>query len=69
MPTIVESRAKNEDTVLFISDFSPPRRTDPRLLEPVRNLDADFISVAYNPGRSTRVNSAFAAHWVKENMG
>ena len=32
-------------------------------------LDADFISVAYNPGKSTRVNPVAAAHWIKTNLG
>lgn len=69
MVTVVERRAQDQESVLFICDFSPPRGADPQLLEPARQLDADFISVAYNPGRSTRVNSAFAAHWIKENTG
>lgn len=69
MATIVETRAQDEAAVLFICDFSPPRGPDPRLLEPARHLDADFISVAYNPGRSIRVNSAFAAYWIREHTG
>jgi 5,10-methylenetetrahydrofolate reductase len=69
MATVVERCAQGQEAVLFICDFSPPRGPDPKLLEPAGQLDADFISVAYNPGRSTRVNSAFAAHWIKENTG
>ena len=69
MPTVAQRRAEDPQAVLFICDFSPPRGSDPQLLEPARDLDADFISVAYNPGKSTRVNSAFAAHWIKENAG
>ena len=69
MTTVVEKRARDRDTVLFICDFSPPRGSEPQLLEPARHLDADFISVAYNPGKSTRTNSAFAALWIKEHTG
>ena len=39
------------------------------MLEPARHLDVDFISVAYNPGKSTRVSSAMAAYWIKANLG
>ena len=69
MATVVERRAQDDQSVLFICDFSPPRAPDPALLEPASRLDADFVSVAYNPGKSTRVNSAFGAHWIKENTG
>ena len=68
VPTVVDRRHQDEE-VLFICDFSPPRGSDPQLLEAVRQLDADFISVAYNPGRSTRVNSVFGAYWINENTG
>ncbi|MCI0841033.1 MAG: methylenetetrahydrofolate reductase [Chloroflexi bacterium] len=54
---------------LIICDFSPPRGSDTDMLEPARTLDVDWISMAYNPGRSVRVNSAFAAQWVKANTG
>ena len=69
MTTILERRARNPDEVLFVCDFSPPRGPDPGLMAPVRRLDADFVSVAYNPGKSARVNSAFVAQWIKDNTG
>ena len=69
MTTILERRAQDQDAVLFICDFTPPRSADPQLLEPARHLDADFISVAYNPGKSVRVSSPFAAYWIKEYAG
>ena len=68
MTKIVHRYAESTDRVLFICDFSPPRGSDPGLLAPARRLDADFISVAYNPGRSTRVNPVAAAHWIKTNL-
>lgn len=69
MTTVIERRAKDPDAVLFACDFSPPRGDDPELLAPARDLTADFISVAYNPGRSVRVNSVLAAHWIQQNTG
>ncbi len=69
MSTITEKRAQDADSVLFICDFSPPRGSDPALLDPAREIGSDFISVAYNPGKSTRVNSTLAAGWIKANTG
>ena len=45
------------------------RGTDTSLLHEAKSLDADFISVNYSPGKSARVNSAFAAAWIKQNTG
>lgn len=69
MTKVVSKCAHNTNHILFICDFSPPRGGGPNLLETSRHLNADFISVAYNPGKSARVNSAIAAHWIKENTG
>ena len=69
MTKVVEKFEENADGTVFICDFSPPRSGDPGLLESARRLDVDFIALAYNPGKSTRVNSAFAAHWVKTATG
>ena len=33
----------------FICDFSPPRAADPLPIGEAASLDADFISVNYNP--------------------
>ncbi len=66
MATIVDRRAEDDDEILVVCDFSPPRGGDPGLMADGARLDADFISVAYNPGRSVRVSSALAALWVKQ---
>jgi homocysteine S-methyltransferase len=52
----------------FICDFSPPRTGDPEAF-PQPNLDTDFISVAYNPGKAVRVNSAMLAAAIKGKTG
>ena len=67
MTTIAEKRDQDRDAVVFICDFSPPRGSDPALLEGAQQIGADFISVAYNPGKSTRVNSTLAAGWIQAN--
>ena len=52
----------------FICDFSPPRTGDPARLT-IPDIDADFISVAYNPGRAVRANSAVLAAFIKQQAG
>ena len=69
MTTVVEHRFQCADRVQIVADFSPPKGTDPALLDEAGRLDADFISVNYSPGKSARVNSAFAAAWIKQNAG
>ncbi len=54
---------------VFICDFSPPRGPDPALLDGALALDADFLSVAYSPGRSVRADSAMTAHAIRQRFG
>lgn len=52
----------------FICDFSPPRSGIPA--EALRaGIPADFISVAYNPGRAVRANSAMLAAAIRRETG
>ena len=52
----------------FICDFSPPRSGEADVVQQA-DIDADFISVAYNPGRAVRVNSAMLAAAIKTQTG
>ncbi len=52
-----------------ICDFSPPRGAALDFLEAARKLDADFISVNYNPGRVPRADSAMTAHFIRQHTG
>ncbi len=52
----------------FICDFSPPRSGDPAAVTQAR-FGADIISVAYNPGRAVRANSAMLAAAIKSQTG
>ena len=52
----------------FICDFSPPRSGNPG--EALRaDIPADFISVAYNPGRAVRANPAMLAAAIRRETG
>ena len=52
----------------FICDFSPPRSGS---ISEARRADipADFISVAYNPGRAVRANSVMMAAAIRREAG
>ena len=52
----------------FICDFSPPRSGDPSAVQQAE-IDADFISVAYNPGRAVRTNSVMLAAGIGQRTG
>ena len=69
MTTLLEQQRQHPDAVQIITDFSPPRGTDTAPLDEAKYLDADFIAVNYSPGKSARVNSAFAAAWIRRNTG
>lgn len=52
----------------FICDFSPPRSGN--IVEAGRaDIPADFISVAYNPGRAVRANPAMLAAAIRRETG
>ena len=50
----------------IICDFSPPRSGDTSVVDQAQ-IDADFISVAYNPGRAVRANSAMLAAAIQQS--
>ena len=68
MAKITERCYEATGHICFICDFSPPRAGDAGLLRQAA-IDANFISVAYNPGRAVRVNSAMLAAAIKQQMG
>lgn len=69
MTKVTESCAAQGDETLFICDFSPPRSAGPDVLERAGGIDADFICVAYNPGRAVRVDSAMLAYSINHHTG
>ena len=69
MTKVVDKAVNSLNQAIFILDFSPPRGGDCELLKEAKHVNADFLSIAYNPGKSVRVNSAITAHWIKKNTG
>jgi 5,10-methylenetetrahydrofolate reductase len=69
MAKVTEICREIRDRPVFICDFSPPRGADPTLLEGARAVDADFLCVAYSPGKSVRVDPAIAAHTIRQQAG
>ena len=66
MVKVTERCFETTGRTTFICDFSPPRGGDPEAVVGP-SVDADFISVAYNPGKAVRINSAMLAASIKHN--
>ena len=54
---------------MFVADFSTPRSGRAQDLADAAELPADFICVAYNPGKAVRVDSVAAAAHIKREAG
>ena len=66
---VTDKCAARGDRAVFICDFSPPRSADPDILERAKGIDADFICVAYNPGKAVRVDSTMLAYSIMRHTG
>ena len=66
---VTDACSAQGDRTLYICDFSPPRSADHLVLEQAGGIDADFICVAYNPGRAVRVDSAMLAGAIRRETG
>lgn len=67
---VTETIARRPTKPVIICDFSPPRGARPNAIEDARLLAAaDFISVAYLPGRVPRVDSAMLGAAIKQQAG
>ena len=66
---ITDAYCSNPRRPLVVCDFSPPRGASLDFLDDARALDADFVSVNYNPGRVPRADSAVAAHLIRQHTG
>ena len=68
MVRVVDCCYESTGRPAFICDFSPPRSGN--VTEAQRaDIPADFISVAYNPGRAVRANSAMLAAAIRRETG
>ena len=66
MAKVTKMCSEGRNRPVFICDFSPPRGADPALLHGARSVDADFLCVAYSPGKSVRVDPVIAAHVIRQ---
>ena len=66
MTTVIQKLAHSNGAPVFICDFSPPRGADISVVEQVKSVGADFVCVAYSPGRSVRVDSTVMAHLIAQ---
>ena len=66
MVKITESCFEATGHTSVICDFSPPRSGD-QVVVGQAPIGADFISVAYNPGRAVRTNSAMLAAAIQNS--
>ena len=64
MTTVTEKLRHRNRNPAFVCDFSPPRGADFSTVEQVKRVGADFVSVAYSPGRSVRVDSTVMAQVI-----
>jgi len=69
MTKVINAFENRKSKPLIISDFSPPKTLKAGFLNDVRNLNVDFIFVAYNPGRSVRIESSALAHVIVQETG
>jgi homocysteine S-methyltransferase len=70
MAKVTEIAAAARTQPVIICDYTPPRGGDPALLDGAKDLAAaDFIAVAYNPGKLVRADSAAAAFALKQHQG
>lgn len=69
MAKVTEIGGATHTQPVIICDFTPPRGGDPALLDGANDLAAaDFIAVAYNPGKLVRADSAAAALAIKHRQ-
>ena len=66
MVKITDSCFESTGRTSILCDFSPPRSGDSNVVEQAQ-LDVDFISDAYNPGRAVRANSAMLAAAIQRS--
>ncbi|MCH7705710.1 MAG: methylenetetrahydrofolate reductase [Chloroflexi bacterium] len=64
MTTVVQRYAERRGRPVFLCDFSPPRGADLSTVDQVKQVGADFVCVAYSPGKSVRVDSTVMAHLI-----
>ncbi|MBN18713.1 MAG: hypothetical protein CL758_04460 [Chloroflexi bacterium] len=66
MLKVTELHKEKGTNPIFIVDFSPPKSANINFLDESKKLNADYISVSYNPAKSIKVFSMIVAQEVKQ---
>ena len=69
MAKVTDAYTTSKGKIVVLCDCTPPRSGDPAALDRVGSVSADFICVAYNPGKLARADSVAAAYTIKERSG
>ena len=69
MTKVINAFENRKSKPFIISDLSPPKTLESGFLNDVRNLNVDFIFVAYNPGKSVRIESSALAYVIFQETG
>ena len=69
MARVVDSCYESTGRSGFICDFSPPKSGAMDEVRRAAEIPADYIAVAYNPGRAVRANSAMLAAAIRRESG
>lgn len=69
MTKVIDRYVESTNKIVVLCDCTPPRSGDPEALDRVAVVEADYICVAYNPGKLPRANSVIAAHIIRERTG
>ena len=66
MAKVTDTYESSNGKIVVLCDCTPPRSGDPSAIDRVGVVDADYICVAYNPGKLARADSVAAATTIKE---
>jgi 5,10-methylenetetrahydrofolate reductase len=66
---VTDTYTTSPGKLVVLCDCTPPRSGDPAALDRVGVVNADYICVAYNPGKLARADSVAAAFTIKERTG
>ena len=69
MSKVTDTYTRSSGKIIVLCDCTPPRSGDAAALDRVGVVNADFICVAYNPGKLARADSVAAAYTIKERTG
>ncbi len=69
MAKVIDAYRERGGRPVVICDFTPPKGVARARLDAARGLEVDFVSVAYNPGKAVRVDSAMMSYAIKKETG